>query len=572
LADALLRTCGLFTAALVGRLGGVAAGIGVALPLDALLDYVFSKVEVGERERARQFCHCLADELAVIGPKDEGTREAVCRAIEPAIMKAGITHRRLVELNLDPDAAMHEVAAKLAFANSADRIELEDWCRRLIRCFYDKLPRHAHILAELLPDLWAVVLQRQAAQDRKLDTIIEQNNRQLELLEQEKGIPHAALIAHLQRLGADPAIKQADVPAFLERFAAGYVETREQLTRPSNADPSLSAAREEAMALLDAGDLAGARQVFRRALDQRRELRRHQDIEEASLLADAARVERLDLRYRDAATLLAEAADLTSFDPETSWRHRLAQARALYDLGREFGDNAALAEAIATYETALDLAPRATRRDDWATTQNNLGNALATLGERQSGTATLERAVEAFEAALEEFTRERVPLDWATTQNNLGNALQNLGARQSGTATLERAVEAYAAALEERTRERVPLDWAQTQNNLGIALATLGARQSGTATLERAIEAYEAALEERTRERVPLDWAQTQNNLGAALHTLGARQSGTATLERAVEAYAAALGVFEAAKADYYVDGTRRNLALAQALIDERRG
>jgi hypothetical protein len=30
---------------------------------------------------------------------------------------------------------------------------------------------------------------------------------------------------------------------------------------------------------------------------------------------------------------------------------------------------------------------------DWAATQNNLGNALATLGERESGTTRLEEAV-----------------------------------------------------------------------------------------------------------------------------------------------------------------------------------
>ena len=49
------------------------------------------------------------------------------------------------------------------------------------------------------------------------------------------------------------------------------------------------------------------------------------------------------------------------------------------------------------------------------------------LGERESGTARLEEAVAAYRAALEERTRERVPLDWATTQNNLGAALAMLG-------------------------------------------------------------------------------------------------------------------------------------------------
>jgi hypothetical protein len=40
--------------------------------------------------------------------------------------------------------------------------------------------------------------------------------------------------------------------------------------------------------------------------------------------------------------------------------------------------------------------------------------------------------VAAYRAALEERTRDRVPLDWATTQNNLGTALATLGARESG--------------------------------------------------------------------------------------------------------------------------------------------
>jgi tetratricopeptide (TPR) repeat protein len=79
----------------------------------------------------------------------------------------------------------------------------------------------------------------------------------------------------------------------------------------------------------------------------------------------------------------------------------------------------------------------------WATTQNNLGNALSVLGERESGTGRLREAVEACRDALKEYTRERVPLDWAMTQNNLGNALRALGERESGTGRLEEAVAAY---------------------------------------------------------------------------------------------------------------------------------
>ena len=91
----------------------------------------------------------------------------------------------------------------------------------------------------------------------------------------------------------------------------------------------------------------------------------------------------------------------------------------------------------------------------------------------------------AYVEALKEYTRERVPLNWATTQNNLGNALWTLGERESGTERLEQAVSAYVEALKERTRERVPLDWAMTQNNLGNALRTLGERESGTERLDK---------------------------------------------------------------------------------------
>ena len=186
-----------------------------------------------------------------------------------------------------------------------------------------------------------------------------------------------------------------------------------------------------------------------------------------------------------------------------------------------------LRPVAARLERLVDNPPAGLGAERIADLHLSLALASATIGDQSGQREPLERAVVAYRAALEEWTRERVPLDWATTQNNLGNALSVLGERESGTARLEEAVAAYRAALEERTRERVPLDWATTQSNLGAALWTLGERESGTARLEAAVAAYRAALGERTRERVPLDWATTQNNLGAALWTLGERESGS---------------------------------------------
>jgi hypothetical protein len=86
-----------------------------------------------------------------------------------------------------------------------------------------------------------------------------------------------------------------------------------------------------------------------------------------------------------------------------------------------------------------------------------------------------------------------VPLNWATTQNNLGTALATLGERESGTTRLEEAVAAYSAALEERTRDRVPLDWAMSFGNQGEALMLLADRRGDAAMAETALRQIETA-------------------------------------------------------------------------------
>ena len=84
-----------------------------------------------------------------------------------------------------------------------------------------------------------------------------------------------------------------------------------------------------------------------------------------------------------------------------------------------------------------------------------------------------------YRAALEERTRERVPLQWATTQNNLGNALSTLGGRESGTERLEQAVVAYRVALKEFTAEGPSQYRDLAQNNLYTVLQRLHERGAG---------------------------------------------------------------------------------------------
>jgi hypothetical protein len=174
-----------------------------------------------------------------------------------------------------------------------------------------------------------------------------------------------------------------------------------------------------------------------------------------------------DPRYAEAAKHFGVAAALLPASSSDDRGQLLwHQADALYRQGDELGDNAALDKSIGIWDQlSRQEYPRERAPLDWATTQNNLGNALKLLGERGDDEA-LRRAVSVYENALLEFTRERAPLAWTTTQNNLGAALSVLGQRGDDEA-LRRAVAALEDALLERTRERVPLAWAMTQNNLG---------------------------------------------------------------------------------------------------------
>ncbi|MGH8472080.1 MAG: tetratricopeptide repeat protein [Gammaproteobacteria bacterium] len=72
--------------------------------------------------------------------------------------------------------------------------------------------------------------------------------------------------------------------------------------------------------------------------------------------------------------------------------------------------------------------------------------------------------------------REALPQQWAMTQNNLGNALQAQGIRTSGEAgakLLSKAVAVFQAAQEVYTRESLPQQWAVTQHNLARAYTAL---------------------------------------------------------------------------------------------------
>src|SRR6516164_6335377 len=238
--------------------------------------------------------------------------------------------------------------------------------------------------------------------------------------------------------------------------------------------------------------------------------------------------------------------------------------------------NAKLREAVEICQGTLALSPREKSAKAWATTQNNLGNALQELGTRsgaEEGRKLLAEAVAAYRSALEVYTKADPPQAWAATQNNLGNALQELGTRsgaEEGRKLFAEAVAAYQGALEVRTKAELPQGWAATQNNLGNALRELGTRsgaEEGRKLLAEAVAAHRSALEVYTKADLPQDWAATQNNLGTALLDLGMRsgaEEGRKLLAEAVAACRSALEVYT--KADLPQDWAMSQNNLGNAL------
>jgi tetratricopeptide (TPR) repeat protein len=260
----------------------------------------------------------------------------------------------------------------------------------------------------------------------------------------DKGVEVAPLRAILVKLG-EAGIKDEDVPKRLDEKADELIKLRAENEQLRRGPPALAAIAEEVQPLIDKGEFDDARRALARGREASRASRTDASRYEAAFLAQEARVDDLQLTYRSAAAKYAEAASLVApFDTEQQWRFLLAQACELTKQGDEFGDNAALAEAIDVYRRCLALAPRSERPLDWARTQVSLGNALAMLGERESGTARLEEAVAAYHDALQEFTRARVPLEWAESRRcgcKAWRTGERDGAARRGRFRLSRSVE-----------------------------------------------------------------------------------------------------------------------------------
>ena len=93
-------------------------------------------------------------------------------------------------------------------------------------------------------------------------------------------------------------------------------------------------------------------------------------------------------------------------------------------------------------------------------------NLTEPLGENRY--QNIENAIASYTAALSVLTRDAFPENWAMTQNNLGEAYRKR-IRGDKAENIELAIASFTAALSVYTREAFPEQWAHRQNNLATA-------------------------------------------------------------------------------------------------------
>ncbi|MEU5345635.1 CHAT domain-containing protein [Streptomyces sp. NPDC020766] len=180
----------------------------------------------------------------------------------------------------------------------------------------------------------------------------------------------------------------------------------------------------------------------------------------------------------------------------------------------------------------------------WAAAQQELGDVLTQVC-RPHDKPGLRAVIAAYRAASDVYAPEFCPVEFATVQNNLGNAYRMLRGSdgtpdgEEAAEAVEQAISAYLSALTVRTRDTDSYGWARTQNNLGSAYAE---RLRGTPAdnKQRALQAYRAALEVHDILEYPDDYVMAKTNLGL-LHLDFADGTRPRALDLSMEAFLSAL-------------------------------
>jgi hypothetical protein len=260
---------------------------------------------------------------------------------------------------------------------------------------------------------------------------------QIRNLSTQLGVTRDAIETMLRIVGEKGDIPPEQLPRALATVAENYKQLLAQVGQTNPEDPA-EEFRKQANAALQAGQFDQANRFLREAaeaqLNAAQAAAREASLAEqkAKLAAARTTAARGDLalterKHPQAAELFANAAAYVPAEYRTARGIYLErQAVALYRQSDESFDSTALRQSIEKYRQILVLVTRQQTPFDWASVENNLGNALLALGESENDMSLLKEAVTAYRAAAEEFTKDTAPEAWVRIQGNLANAQARL--------------------------------------------------------------------------------------------------------------------------------------------------
>jgi tetratricopeptide (TPR) repeat protein len=388
------------------------------------------------------------------------------------------------------------------------------------------------------------------------------------------------------------ACPPATAPLRLSEMAVWLEGLVATLTKPSNEDAETRRLKSEAAQALQRGDWETAVQMLKNARRTVREGRRRieerlrEDIlqlnqqmsSEAGIIARQAEMELTRRDYAAAAELFAEARDsLPGGEIQSAWLFAMRQGEALFRLGDEFDDAAALEQSVLVHASCLGMTSRDEAPRNWAAAQCGMALAHLRLAERAGDETALRSSIEAWRAALGVLGSLDEPGQTLVSQQHLARALVVLGESANDTAAiataLGEALDVYRAIGAAISRDRLPLDWAHAQMNIASTLLTLDERaDSGStdAALTEAMTALDGALTIYSRSQHPVEWSTARMNKGNVYLALGDREQSLPRYGDAVACFEDALGVQSRETSPGSWALVQTNLANALAAIGEK--
>jgi len=159
--------------------------------------------------------------------------------------------------------------------------------------------------------------------------------------------------------------------------------------------------------------------------------------------------------------------------------------------------------AVETLQEALKIYNQTEFPIEYATVQNNLGNAYFRLTEIDYQSKNFKYAIEAYQQALIVWSPELLPILSANTYNNLGNAYLKLAKIEDQVGNCQKAAQAFEKTLEVYILKQYPLNFAIAQDNLKTAYSMISELENSLEIYKQTFQACEAALKVFTKRRFP---------------------------------------------------------------------